>query len=269
MLEHPLECFCSYDNVVLSSAANTPWSSSPISLPVPLTNTLYETGLLRGIHHLDACDPSVAPSPLEAGASVEGVAGEGGVSGVGGFPPAKNSYTFLAAHLEGWRRLECSDDSTPWTPFSSLAGLPHGLGVLSVQVTFSRRKNEHLFISATQAAVPRNAPHFVPCGWNFDTCETWIEHEEAALHRPPVPPQNHCPADFAGRHNSLRRGARDHAAVGWDRGRDRQLRWWGYCCCCLCRCGLAVRDEAAGDSSAGTPGLADGGIPGCVCETIR
>lgn len=87
------------------------------------------SGLLRGLHNLDTCDAFIAPSPTEAGLSVEGQAGEGGVSSVEGFPPAGASARFLEAHLEGWRRLDCAE------PFAlALAGLPQGLAVLSLQV---------------------------------------------------------------------------------------------------------------------------------------
>lgn len=87
------------------------------------------SGLLRGLHNVDTCDAFIAPYPTEAGLSVEGQAGEGGVSSVEGFPPAGVSTRFLEAHLEGWRRLDCAE------PLAlALAGLPQGLGVLSLQV---------------------------------------------------------------------------------------------------------------------------------------
>lgn len=83
------------------------------------------------MHNLDTCDPFLAPPPVEADASAAGAAGEGAVSGVGDFPPAESSYSFLAAHLEGWRRLECAEESPPG---ASLTGMPQGLAVLSLQV---------------------------------------------------------------------------------------------------------------------------------------
>ena len=78
---------------------------------------------------MDTCDPFIAPSPHEAGQSVDGQAGEGLVSSIGGFPPAGASLRFLEAHLEGWRRLECAEPSG-----LALADLPQGLGVISLQV---------------------------------------------------------------------------------------------------------------------------------------
>ncbi|CAM9480513.1 unnamed protein product [Ectocarpus sp. 13 AM-2016] len=90
-------------------------------------------GFLRGLHNLDTCDPFLVPSPSETGASVGGTAGEGTSSSTGDFPPAEASERMLSTYLEGWRRLECADKSTPWA--SSLRGLPEGLGVLSLQVS--------------------------------------------------------------------------------------------------------------------------------------
>lgn len=83
------------------------------------------------MHNLDTCDPFLVPPPVEAGASAAGAAGEGTVSSVGDFPPAESSYSFLEAHLEGWRRLQCEEESTPG---AALSGLPQGLAVLSLQV---------------------------------------------------------------------------------------------------------------------------------------
>ncbi|CAM9766287.1 unnamed protein product, partial [Ectocarpus sp. 8 AP-2014] len=90
-------------------------------------------GLLRGLHYLDTCDPFLVPSPSETGASTGGTAGEGISSSTGDFPPAEASEQMLSTYLEGWRRLECAGESTPWA--SSLRGLPEGLGVLSLQVS--------------------------------------------------------------------------------------------------------------------------------------
>lgn len=83
------------------------------------------------MHNLDTCDLFLAPPPVDADASAAGAAGEGTVSSVGDFPPAESSYNFLAAHLEGWRRLECDEESLSG---ASLSGLPQGLAVLSLQV---------------------------------------------------------------------------------------------------------------------------------------
>ncbi|CAM9706320.1 unnamed protein product, partial [Ectocarpus sp. 12 AP-2014] len=90
-------------------------------------------GLLRGLHNLDTCDPFLVPSPSETGASAGGTVDEGISSSTGDFPPAEASEQMLSTYLEGWRRLECAGESTPWA--SSLRGLPEGVGVLSLQVS--------------------------------------------------------------------------------------------------------------------------------------
>lgn len=45
------------------------------------------------------------------------------------FPPAASARRFLENYLDGWGRLECGE-----TTGVSLAALPLGLGVLSLQV---------------------------------------------------------------------------------------------------------------------------------------
>lgn len=114
--------------------------------PVPTLccRFLTDQGMLRGMHNLDACDPFVAIPPVEADASVAGAAGEGSVSSVGDLPPAESSYNFLAAHLEGWRRLECDEESNLG---AALSGIPHGLAILSLQVPITKRPG-HVLLHA-------------------------------------------------------------------------------------------------------------------------
>eukprot|EP00903_Cladosiphon_okamuranus_P014428 g13389.t1 len=105
-------------------------------------------GMLRGMHNLDAaCNLFLAPPPVEADASVAGTAGEGSVSGVFDFPVAESSYDFLAAHLEGWRRLECDEESNS---DALLNGIPEGLALLSLQVS----PDGTTLYTAAYAAIP-------------------------------------------------------------------------------------------------------------------
>lgn len=59
--------------------------------------------------------------------------GSGRVANLQEFPPTVSAIQHLRDYLEGWRRLECSE-----APGRLLAGLPQGLGVLSLQVNKRR-----------------------------------------------------------------------------------------------------------------------------------
>ncbi|CAM9187724.1 unnamed protein product [Sphacelaria rigidula] len=106
-------------------------------------------GNLAGMHALDVYDSSLTSSPPVSYVADAWDGGDGRVANLQEFPPTVSAIQHLRDYLEGWRRLECAE-----APGRLLAGLPQGLGVLSLQISPSGAA----LYAAAYAATPSTPP---------------------------------------------------------------------------------------------------------------